>query len=1001
MVASPTVQRQVNLAYSQSQLRSEGLQGMQQRQLEQREQANLIAQQQAAQKIQAQQIQQQAPTIDYEGKYQQALKHVDKGMGWAYIYYGEDPIVKDYVKKILKGQGYTFQPGLVKNPEPIKQEPLMLPRSGVNLRFTPQGEIIQYKPTTPGETGTTIRPGEVPFPRPYPTLTPIPAQQVQSNIIQTKVSDITKYYNAFEVAGARYIGLGTKSTLGLNTGEAAITAERIKQEAPKYLYTPSLIGVGSYGIKSIPGEQLIKKTAAEFIPTTPTGVALTAVGVATPFAPTIVKYPLEATFTFFGAKTALNSGLPTEQRVAGGIVAGLGGYGLVSEGIGILGTRVGPKPKVEVPTKELIKEVQPFSRQSSRVLIVDREGNYLLGKKASGEIISIGGGIEKGQTPTQAAKAEFLQELFGINTKYMDPTNVNKLFRERTVGSKLTFEGKQVFPEETFNIFTIKLNEQQIAQLKAQSDIPGGIVRINPSEIKGIRGMTPKNPTEINNVRVYEASLINWLESGKKIQPTWMYSETPQGRFYYGTQSRYNVPGSIQEQYLSTDNILLAHGTPSLPIKENIITGILPKKQIFGTKFGITKEAWIKGGGRGEPGLYVQPPISAKKTPPNVFEESFVRKGETIYLKERQPIGKGLIENKAGTFVKFTNKQSSPGYIGLSYLGIGRPSEYLVGFKPKGTKGALLLKEIPESPIRMTMKAKAGKESELIINVGTEIQTTGKPKTQFIGGKRIKLQPAEITKIEEVSASKLKGGEETFAIKKYIAPTEFLKTSSSKDILRSRNIELKPSYSKTRIIEKGYSYTTTFKEVPKVSTLSETFTSNKSFELAKPSKESFTGYKIPGEEYTKPEIITPETVLFKEEEKKRRKELLRKFSRAYKVYSRRKGKFFQIASGVSRSKALEIGSKTARSNLSRTFAIEPTNTEILEVQPNNFQLDTRIFREPFARSKLKSFAREVYIQKKGGRKEPTIKGASLASYGETREIQMFKRQKSKRRFKLI
>lgn len=177
MVASPITQGQVNLAYSQAQLRSQGIQGLQQRQLEQQQVQRVLAeqrvQQEAQQKLFEQQIQEQQTLQTEQDKLAQeeAKKQLSKGYGPTYLKQVkvETPyqeLVKYYIEKGIS------EGALIKKPFQ-KQEPLMLPRTGVNLRFTPQGQILEYKPAT---TGEVIKPSGIPFPRPYPVLKPIPSK---------------------------------------------------------------------------------------------------------------------------------------------------------------------------------------------------------------------------------------------------------------------------------------------------------------------------------------------------------------------------------------------------------------------------------------------------------------------------------------------------------------------------------------------------------------------------------------------------------------------------------------------------------------------------------------------------------------------------------------------------------------------------------------------------------------------------------------------------------
>lgn len=76
------------------------------------------------------------------------------------------------------------------------------------------------------------------------------------------------------------------------------------------------------------------KVAGEFVPTTPLGVAGT-VGLAGVYGtlPKVARIGLSGTFTAVGTQQALAKGLSKEQRIVGGIVAGLGATGTLAESL--------------------------------------------------------------------------------------------------------------------------------------------------------------------------------------------------------------------------------------------------------------------------------------------------------------------------------------------------------------------------------------------------------------------------------------------------------------------------------------------------------------------------------------------------------------------------------------------------------------------------------------------------------------------------------------------
>ena len=349
----------------------------------------------------------------------------------------------------------------------------------------------------------------------------------------------------------------------------------------------------------------------------------------------------------------------------------------------------GKKPYKFEPTIEMEKSVESFNRQTSRLFLKDIKGNYILGKSGN-EYISIGGGIEKGQTPLKTIEAELRQET-GLLLKDI------KNFKSK---------GKVVFPEETMNIFTGEIKD--INKIKPSSDIDKiGTVNPNSLLVKGVKGQTYLNPIsrialikteniggiigigEIGKIRSYESGVINYLEKG--IKPTWLAIDTDLGRYFLGTQSRYNVPFGSQKKFLNNEELLLAHGTAN----PSILRRYYPFEKSDVIKGELTRRGQAEG-------LYLQPPISAEK--------------------------------------------GSAGYIGMSYLGFktSQAVDYL-GIKFGKYKPTVYsFKEIAKDEIGPTPKTFSGMEEELIISPGTKIKSKGRAEVFSIGLKRVYVQPSEI-----------------------------------------------------------------------------------------------------------------------------------------------------------------------------------------------------------------------------------------------------------------
>jgi hypothetical protein len=353
------------------------------------------------------------------------------------------------------------------------------------------------------------------------------------------------------------------------------------------------------------------------------------------------------------------------------------------------------EPVTETPTGFQEQMVQPFTRPRATLMLKTEKGKYVLGKTKTGEAISIGGGIEKGQTPRQALLAELKQET-GLRLKDI---------------KGLKFKKKFVFPEETHYVYQATIKD--ISKIKPASDI-SKIITISPGKAKGITGLSPWYPTAKGGVRSYELGLISYLETGKK--PTWLGVETKAGKFYLGTQSRYNIPWEIQKRISKQPDLLLTHATPkgSLWFKRGL--------RISGEKVV-----------RGEPGLYVQPPTS-------IQQKTFFRmRGYDIKKAAGEPTrafgGRGTIGGE--------------GYVGLSYLDVyGKTPRESLGIKFGWRRPTIYtFKEKARSPfLKDTRKAKTGFEFEKQYKTGTVFVKEGLAESIWIGGRRIKFQQMKLAK---------------------------------------------------------------------------------------------------------------------------------------------------------------------------------------------------------------------------------------------------------------
>ncbi len=396
-----------------------------------------------------------------------------------------------------------------------------------------------------------------------------------------------------------------------------------------------------------------------------------------------------------------------------GIGAGLGS--LAGFELPEIAKRVSFKtPKKETPTEEMEKAVEPFTRKRATILLKEEgTGKYILGETKGGLRISIGGGIEKGQTPKEAALAELSQE---TGLKLKDITGFK-------------YEKKFVFPEETHYLFTGIVKRG--VKIKPASDL-FKISSVSPSVSKDllgreITGQSILYPISRRRIRSYELGLINYLETGNK--PTWLFVETKLGKAYLGTTSRYNVPAKEQLKFLKEKDLFLSSLSPSP------MTSAEGEKLFEGTLSTAKEVPIIKARTkRGQAsGVYVHPPASLGNYPEVVKLEGYTGAGKTLTGKE--------IKNLP---LKVPKVQE--GYFGLGYAGFGKEmAEGTTITFGEGKSIAYILKETPKYPITATPKTYAGIEEELIIREGI-LGTTGKASSVFLGGKKLYIQPIQIIK---------------------------------------------------------------------------------------------------------------------------------------------------------------------------------------------------------------------------------------------------------------
>jgi len=156
-------------------------------------------------------------------------------------------------------------------------------------------------------------------------IAPEQLEAPRTSTTSSQFKPITFSQALFGKESEQFVGANIKPRLGLFESAlfAKVTGKSvpgaiIKSQQPDVTFAQLKTGVREFGIGG--------KVLGEFIPTTPGQLAVVGVASATlPFAAPVVRIGASSLFTGLGAKTAFDTDLPTETRIAGGIGATLAG----------------------------------------------------------------------------------------------------------------------------------------------------------------------------------------------------------------------------------------------------------------------------------------------------------------------------------------------------------------------------------------------------------------------------------------------------------------------------------------------------------------------------------------------------------------------------------------------------------------------------------------------------------------------------------------------------
>lgn len=421
----------------------------------------------------------------------------------------------------------------------------------------------------------------------------------------------------------------------------------------KSLGLMDVIGQGTLGLAAR-GVQALPSTSAEV---TYTGLKL--------YAPTKAVFPavlrlsnfLTATktgksigaaadiyFGLEGGKAFLTPEGTPESRVGGLAVGGLSGYGLIKQGGEILSSIPRGTSRVSRLSTEAINE--PFVRKRATVILEDSKGNILYHvDKNTGLAILPGGALNKGESAAKAAARELFEETgLKINLKQFD-----KVITER--------EANYIYKATVEDLNTILPN------LKAQAKEVGSFRLINPRRYTGRTQLNLFSSRDVRSEDLYIGSRSAAVED---IDRT-IAALAPSRKTELVNRAR--------------NELINVYGKEALRLKPN----------------NLLKEWFLYKRGMQYRKLYINP-----------IAESFVRRGQPVFLKKRvkKPSLKSpsslidfMLGRKPGQFKRF--QREAP-------IAVGFGSRYDVPFKELRKYGGNLNTYLHGAPSKIPLNSKGG-----------------------------------------------------------------------------------------------------------------------------------------------------------------------------------------------------------------------------------------------------------------------------------------------------
>ena len=336
--------------------------------------------------------------------------------------------------------------------------------------------------------------------------------------------------------------------------------------------------------------------------------------------PNLVKTGV-GTITSASGVNSLRKAQTPEEFGAAAAEIGIGGLILAPRAKAAGDFFVTKKPVTE-PVPSELPGVKPFVRQRAVVRIIDKDGNvaFIIDRQTN-RLILPGGDIKPGETPKQAAIRELKEELLSdakvSNAKFKEVTgiDINKLVKIDEV---------LAVPGENQIVYQVRIDKLNLDKLKLQSNEAKGLVTVNSNKI-------PKN--------------LNDFLIGKKAT---LFSRKTIRTADLVVNSRAEKVIEI-EKTLKTLNKKEKTELKSLAgewAEKNFGKGFAKKNKI--SKDTLIKDYLLAGKGEGLRAVYINP-----------IEQTFLRRGKPVFLKERIPARakqkffQRITRKKPGVFKKF------------------------------------------------------------------------------------------------------------------------------------------------------------------------------------------------------------------------------------------------------------------------------------------------------------------------------------------------------------